>query len=213
MKSLKIFSIISLMMASYAGTAQELTTPQLEGYVSGSTMKVSFPFSIKGIPFSQIPGSVWSSRGKVIAELQMTYYIEGDDKKYVNKRIISVNPRQTVGSWSLPGLSVEPKPSLFPTRGVVSEKTTYQLSVYQNHNYKNSKMWSASIQRVSPTVKPHIAIDQKPSTHVIPQQPAVDKIPDQNKGPIKVNPKDKVILNPQPIPPKEKLIKRKTGGL
>ena len=97
------------MTVSYASSAQELTIPQLEGYVSGSTMKVSFPFSIKGIPFSQIPGSVWSSNGRVIAELKMTYYLEGDDRKYVNKRTISVNPRQTVGSWSF---SVEPKPSL-----------------------------------------------------------------------------------------------------
>ncbi|TKC08935.1 hypothetical protein [Pedobacter frigoris] len=193
-----IFYIV-LMSLSYVGLAQELTPPQVEGYVSGSTIKVGFPFAIKGVPFSQIPGSVWYSHGRVIAELQMSYYMEGDDKMYVTKLVKSVNPRQTVGSWALADFKIEPKPYPIPNRNVVSEKTTYLLSVYQNNNYKSSKMWYANIVLINPIIRPQNIPDQKLGSEII-----LPKIPDQKKGPIKVHPKDKVILNPQPIPPKIK---------
>lgn len=173
---------IVLMGLSYIGFAQELTYPQVEGYISGSTMKVSFPFAIKGVPFSQIQGSVWYPYGRVVAELQMSYYIEGDNTKFSNKTVKSVNPQKKVGSWTISDLTVEPMSHPVSNRNIANEKTTYLLSVYQSFNGKRSIMWYANI------VRDHRLIQ-------------VNKIPDQSKGPIKVHPKDKVILNPQPIPP------------
>ena len=180
------------MSLSYLGFAQELTSPQVEGHVTGSTIRVSFPFGIKGVPFSQIPGSVWHPFSRVIAELQISYYMEGDEVMYVNKLVKSVNPQQRVGSWDLPDLKIEPKPYPRPNTKVVEGRTTYILSVYQIYNGKNSKMWYANIVRDNRLLQ-------------------LKKIPDQSKGPVKVYPKDKLILNPQPIPPMTKKIK--TSGL
>jgi len=185
----KIISQIVLLSLSYISFAQELTPPQVEGYVSGSTMKVSFPFSIKGIPFSKIQAGVWYPYASVVAELQITYYMEGDATRFTNKTVKFVKPSEKVGSWTIGGLTVAPTPYPIPDKGVVHEKTTYLLSVYQSFAGKRSAMWYANIQRNDVQIR---------------------KIPDQKLGPIIVHPKDKVILNPQPIPPKE--IKKKRIG-
>lgn len=64
---------------------------------------------------------------------------------------------------------------------------------------------------LTPSTELNTTLDQKPATHVIPQQLIVDKIPGQKLAPVKVHPKDKLTLNPQPISPNtgKKLIRTK----
>lgn len=195
---------VILMAASYIGFAQEFTIPQVVGVPTGTQMTVSFPFDIVGVPFSEIPGAVWPNKAgaMVKAEVTMSYYMEDDEKRYGNKATFSVNIRNG-GTWKMSGLFIQPKPYHIPGKKIVEGKIHYRLVVYQAYNGKKSNLWYTTIYRVNPSVKINSALDQNPATHVIPQrQPVVDKIPDQSKGPIKVHPKDKVILNPQPIPPK-----------
>jgi len=186
----KFILYIVLMSLSYIGYAQQLTYPQVEGYPSAATMNVTFPFTINGVPFSQIPGSVWYPNSSVVAELQITYYVKGDATKYTNKTVKFVNPSEKVGSWTITGLTVSPTPYSIPNKDVIHEKTNYLLSVYQSFAGKRSAMWYANIHRNDVQIR---------------------KIPGEKLGPMKVHPKDKVILNPQPIPPKtdKKLVKTK----
>lgn len=207
----KYILYIFLMAVSSASSAQETTTPQVVGIPSGSKMTVSFPFEIVGVSFSEIPNAVWyrQSGAQVKVELKMTYYMERDEKMYTNKRILTRNFGNG-GSWSFNNLYIEPKPYEYPGRKMVEGKTHYEIMVYQSYLGNKSNIWQATINRVknAPLVTPnlnHVSV-----THQIPkQQPTVDKIPDQKLGPKVVHPKDKVILNPQPIPP---VIKRKKIG-
>ncbi|MET0570698.1 MAG: hypothetical protein ABWZ79_04680 [Pedobacter agri] len=175
-----------LMCSSYISFAQNLTPPQVVGYLSASTMKVNFPFNVKGIPFTQIPKSVWYPTSVIIADLQMNYYMEGSNSKQINTVRKHVVPDSKTGAWEITGLSIEPSPNSIPNTSVDHNRTTYMLSIYQIHTGQKSAMWYANIQ---------------------PNYVQVHKIPDQKLGPKVVPIKDKVILNPQPIPPKE--IKRK----
>lgn len=205
MKNLRILTITILMMSSYAGMAQELTIPQVVGVPTGTQMTVSFPFDIVGVPFSEIPGAVWPNKSSAMirAEVTMSYYMEGDERRYGNKATFSVNVRSG-GTWKMSGLFIQPKPYYIPGKKMVEGKTHYRLVVYQEYGGKKSYLWYTTIYRVNPSAAIGSGLNQKPATHVIPQQPVVDKIHDQKKGPVKVHPKDKVILNPQPIPPKIK---------
>lgn len=187
----KYILTLVLMGLSYVGFAQELTPPQVEGYISGSTMKVSFPFNVKGIPFTKIPKSVWYPTSVIIADLQMNYYMEGSNSKQINTVRKHVIPDSKTGAWEITGLSIEPLPNSIPNTRVDHNRTTYMLSIYQIHTGQKSAMWYANIHRNDVQIR---------------------KIPDQKLGPIKVHPKDKVILNPQPIPPKE-IKKKRLGNL
>lgn len=204
-----ILGLILLAMSSVC-FAQQLTIPQVVGVPTGTQMKVSFPFDISGVPFSEIPGAVWPNKvsASVKAEIMMSYYMEGDDKRYGNKRTLMVNIGSG-GKWSIKNLYIEPRPYHIPGKKMVEGRTYYRLNVYQSYMGQRSDFWYVTINRVHPSAALQLALDQKPATHVIPQQPAANKIPDQKQGPIKVNPKDKVILNPQPIPPKVKKLKGK----
>ncbi|SOD14239.1 hypothetical protein [Pedobacter xixiisoli] len=182
----KYILYLILMSLSHIGFAQNLTPPQVSGYLSASTINVNFPFNIKGVPFTQIPKSVWYPTSVIIADFQMNYYLEGDDSKQINTIRKHVIPNSKTGAWEITGLSIEPLPHSTPNARVDHQRTTYMLSIYQIHTGQKSAMWYANI---------HL------------NQIQTNKIPAQKLGPIKVHPKDKVILNPQPIPPKE--IKRK----
>ncbi|MCX2477349.1 hypothetical protein OQZ33_23645 [Pedobacter sp. MC2016-05] len=177
----KFILYIVLINLSYLGFAQELTPPQVKDYVSGSTIQVSFPFGIKGVPFSQMPGSTWYPNSSIVAELLMTYYMEGDATKYTTKTFKFVNPSEKAGSWTITGLAVAPSLYSKPGKGMVYEKTSYLLSVYQSFGGKHSAMWYANINRSDVQIR---------------------KIPEEKLGLVVVHPKDKVILNPQPIPPR-----------
>lgn len=198
-----------LMATSYIGFAQELTIPQVVGVPTGTQMTVSFPFDIVGVPFSEIPGAVWPNKvtASVKAEIMMAYNMEGDEKRYGNKRTLVVNIGSG-GKWSIKNLYIEPKPYHIPGKKMVEGKTNYRLNVYQEYMGQKSLLWYTIINRVNPSATHNAALDQKPVTHVIPRKPVVDKIPDQKLGPVKVHPKDKLILNPQPIPPKTNKIQR-----
>jgi len=185
----KYILYLILMSLSYIGFTQNLTPPQVEGYLSASTIKVNFPFNVKGIPFTEIPKSVWYPTSVIIADLQMSYYMEGSNSKQINTVRKHVIPDSKTGAWEITGLSIKPLPNSIPNTRVDHSRTTYMLSIYQIHTGQKSAMWYANIQ---------------------PNYVQVHKIPDQKMGPKVVPIKDKVILNPQPIPPKE--IKRKLKG-
>ncbi|RYF09380.1 MAG: hypothetical protein EOO42_23970, partial [Flavobacteriales bacterium] len=107
----KYILYIFLMALSYAGIAQEFTIPQVVGVPTGKQITVSFPFDIVGVPFSEIPGAVWPNKSSAMvkAEITMSYYMEGDEKRYGNKRTIAANIKSG-GRWQISGLSIEPKP-------------------------------------------------------------------------------------------------------
>jgi len=184
----KYILFITLFLVSYVGNAQQPTTPQVEGYISGKPMYVSFPFKIKGVPFSKIPNSVWSTRYSVVAEMNMTYYLEGDPIMYRNKRIRLLNPRSPEGNWAFDELSIEANLNSGPfpkrNRKVEEGKTTYSLSVYQSYGSKRSLIWTATVYKVSSSI--------------------IIKTQEEDPGPKVLKTKDKVILNPQPILPRTK---------
>ncbi|MCX2477260.1 hypothetical protein OQZ33_23200 [Pedobacter sp. MC2016-05] len=210
----KYFFQIVLMSLSYIGFAQQLTIPQVVGVPTGTQMTVSFPFDIVGVPFSEIPGAVWPNKvsASVKAEIMMAYNMEGDQKRYGNKRTLAVNIGNG-GKWSITNLYIEPKPYHIPGKKMVEGKTIYRLNVYQEYMGKKSLFWYTIINRVGPPAIHNKALDQTPTTHLIPQRPITDKIPDQKLGPVKIYPKDKVILNPQPIPPKKNKTSIRIEGL
>lgn len=176
------------MNLSYLGFAQDLTAPQIKGHLSGSTIKVNFPFKINGVPFTQIPNSVWYKTSVVIADFQMNYYMEGDNNRRINTVRKHVIPDSKTGAWEITELSIEAVPNSIPNTRIDHNRTTYTLSIYQIHTGQKSAMWYATIQRSNLKISD-------------------SKIADLKLGPKKVHPKDKVTLNPQPIPPNE--IKRK----
>jgi len=210
----KYFLQIVFMSLSHLGFAQQLTIPQVVGVPTGAQVTVSFPFDIVGVPFSEIPGAVWPNKvtASVKAEIMMAYSMEGDEKRYGNKRTLAVNIGSG-GKWSIKNLYIEPKPYHIPGKKMVEGKTNYRLNVYQEYMGQKSLFWHTIIKRISPGAIHNTALNQKPSTHISLQQPLADKIPDQKLGPVKVHPKDKVILNPQPIPPKTNKKPIKIKGL
>lgn len=180
----KLLIITALCTWSFIVSSQELTTPQIVGTTTGKTMSVIFPFNVKGIPFSAIPNSVWNAQTYVVAELQMSYNIEGDAIRYGNKSTKKVRINSD-GSWSISGLSVEPHP--YPAgKKLIYGKTEYGLFIYQLYGTQRSASWNASI------------------TPRITRRPLVI-LPNQKLDPVINRPKKLKKLNPQPIPPKEKL--------
>ena len=177
----KYIFFFALLLVHFGGKAQELTTPQVDGFKSGTSMSVSFPFNIKGVPFSQIPASVWHPFGNVVVKLQMTYYMEGDPVLYLNDVVESMSLNNKEGSWASTNLKLEARPYPIPGVRKVDGKTNYTLSIYQTFGGKSSLIWNAKVNRIY--IKKTIKVN-------------VDK-----PGPKVVKPKDKVILNPQPIPP------------
>jgi len=117
--------------------------------------------------------------------------MEGSNSKQINTVRKHVIPDSKTGAWEITGLSIEPLPNSIPNTSVDHNRTTYMLSIYQIHTDQKSAMWYANIQ---------------------PNYVQVHKIPDQKMKPIIVHPKDKIILNPQPIPPKE-IKKKRLGNL
>ncbi len=186
----KYILYIILMSLTTFSFAQTLATPKVDGIPTGITISEKFPFHIKGIPFKYFDTNVWNPKSVVVAELQITYYMEGDTKLYTNKTIKKVNLGEG-GSWSFANLSVEPLPYAIQGKQMVEGKTNYGLFIYQEYLNQRSGLWNVKINRIYSTIESH-------------------KIPDQNKGPKVILPKDKIILNPQPIPPKE--IKKKLKG-
>lgn len=192
MKSAKILAFIILMATSYVSIAQKLTTPQVQGIESGSKISMSFPFTIIGIPFSQIPGSVWSKHynSHVFLELFMSYYMEGDPKQYSHTRKFSVNIGET-GNWSFRNIQPYPKPYHIPGKKMVEGSAFYSIFIYQqNEKRERSSSWNAEIKKS--TIKTADVTDKKLEPKTAP-------------------PIEKIILNPQPIPPKtdKKLIRKK----
>ncbi|WP_316846796.1 hypothetical protein [Pedobacter psychrodurus] len=179
MKNLKVLTTILLIVLSHSGMAQKPSTPEVAGTQTGTRMNVSFPFDITGVPFSQIPGSVWNPNAHVMAELYMSYYMEGDATKYSASRKMSVNIR-TGGSWRMPNMSIEAPPYRIPGKKMVPGKTFYSLFIYQQYNGERSNSWNAEIKRSNLTIQ---------------------QVPDQKPAPEKIQIIDKIILNPQPIPP------------
>lgn len=170
-----------LMSITKLTSAQNLTPPQVQGYQSASTMKTTFPFSITGVAFSEIPNSVWYANSNLIAELQMSYYLQGNAMKYMNRITRITKPAYKNGRWSFENLSIEVTDN-HRNKAVADEKTTYMLSVFQEYKGIKSAGWYVNLDRVNLKMV---------------------KTPDQVIGPKIVPPIDKVILNPQPIPPKE----------
>ncbi|RYG10181.1 MAG: hypothetical protein EOO07_22610 [Chitinophagaceae bacterium] len=181
MKNLKTIIVAVLTCLTQLGFSQNLTPPQVQGYQSASTMKTTFPFNIKGVAFTSIPNSVWHTDSKLIAELHMRYYLEGDAGKYMNKVTRITKPHYKNGRWSFENLSIDVTEN-HRNKALLDEKTSYMLSVFQEYNGVRSAGWYVNLYRV---------------------QLKIDKIPNQVKGPKVVPPIDKIILNPQPIPPKE----------
>lgn len=90
----KIILYTMLLFAGNTTYSQKPTMPEINGYRTGRTMSVrGFPFNIKGIPFSQLQGSLWGPASLVVAELHMTYYMEGDKTQYGNRTIKNVRVR------------------------------------------------------------------------------------------------------------------------
>jgi hypothetical protein len=104
----KNIAFIVLMVISHASIAQNLTTPQVSGIQTGTSMTVSLPFDITGVPFSQISGSVWYPNASIVAELCISYYVEGDATKYGNKKTYTATLGD--GTWKLTSLKIEPQP-------------------------------------------------------------------------------------------------------
>jgi len=168
------------MMVSFSGMAQKLSTPVVAGTQTGTSMNVSFPFDITGVPFSQIPSSVWNPNAHVMAELYMSYYMEGDATKYSATKKMSANIRAG-GCWRMQNISIEAPPYLIPGKKMVPGKTFYSLFIYQLYNGERSNSWNAEIKRSTLRIQ---------------------TIPDQKLGPKKPLIIDKIIVNPQPIPPR-----------
>lgn len=178
-----ILQIILLLIINISQVlqAQDLTAPQVVGQPSGRRMTTPMPFDVKGIAFSEIRNSVWAPQSEIVSEFQVTYYREGDPKQYINKSITKVS-LAPYGNWQLHNLYVEPLPYHKPNVKLVAGKTEYSLFIYQLYQGRKSAIWNAAID-----------IDDYKRW----------KTPkDIKNGPIIVHPKDKVILNPQPIPPK-----------
>lgn len=187
LKSIVRISLLLIINMSQVLQAQDLTTPQVVGQPSGRRMTTPMPFDIKGIAFSEIRNSVWSPQSEIVSEFQVTYYREGDPKQYVNKSITKVS-LAPYGNWQLQNLYVEPLPYHKPNVKLVAGKTEYSLFIYQLYQGRKSALWNAAIE-----------IDDYKKW----------KTPkDITSGPIIVHPKDKVILNPQPIPPKTPIKKK-----
>lgn len=178
----KIIFYTLLLFAGNKAYSQKPTVPQLQGYTTARTMNVrGFPFTIKGVPFSQLPGSEWGPQSLVVAELYITYYMESDNTQYGNRTYKNVRVREG-GSWEISGLEVLPHANhRVPGKKMVAGKTVYSLFVYQKYNGRESDRWNAIINLMAPL--------------------KMEKFPDQKTPPVKVHPKDKHSLNPQPIPP------------
>lgn len=180
-RSILRISLLLIINISQVLQAQDLTTPQVVGQPSGRRITTPMPFDVKGIAFSEIRNSVWAPQSEIVSEFQVTYYREGDPKQYVNKSITKVS-LAPYGNWQLKNLYVEPLPYHKPNVKLVAGKTEYSLFIYQLYQGRKSALWNAAID-----------IDDYKRW----------KTPkDIKNGPIIVHPKDKVILNPQPIPPK-----------
>lgn len=181
LRSILQISLLLIININQVLLGQDLTTPQVVGQPSGRRMTTSMPFDIKGLAFSEIRNSVWAPQSEIVSEFQVTYYREGDPKQYVNKSITKVS-LAPYGNWQLKNLYVEPLPYHKPNVKLVAGKTEYSLFIYQLYQGRTSAIWNAAID-----------IDDYKRW----------KTPkDIKNGPIIVHPKDKVILNPQPIPPK-----------
>ena len=183
MKNIKIIALIILMASSYVSMAQKLTGPRVQGIETGSIVTLSFPFTITGIPFSKIPGSVWSKHwnSHVHLELFMSYYMEGDPKKYSNVQKFLVNIGEN-GNWSFRNLQPYPKAYHIPDKKMVEGSAFYSVFIYQqNEKGERSNSWNAEIKKS--TVK---MID----------------VSSKKLNPKTTPPIEKIILNPQPIPPK-----------
>jgi len=180
-RSILRISLLLIINISQVLQAQDLTAPQVVGQPSGRRMTTPMPFDVKGIAFSEIRNSVWAPQSEIVSEFQVTYYREGDPKQYINKSITKVS-LAPYGNWQLHNLYVEPLPYHKPNVKLVAGKTEYSLFIYQLYQGRKSALWNAAID-----------IDDYKRW----------KTPkDIKNGPIIVHPKDKVILNPQPIPPK-----------
>lgn len=137
---------IALLLMDYTAAAQKLTTPEVIGTETGTQLTVRFPFELVGKPFAQIPGSVWNSYSYVVVQIYMSYYVEGDAKKYSNMRSKRVNVGKD-GSWKITDLSIDPVPFHIKGKKLVDSKTFYSIFVHQEQAGKKSNSWNAEINR------------------------------------------------------------------
>lgn len=196
MKNLIIKTIVFVCWF-FKVSAQEPTPPQAEGYGFKSDIEVSIPFSLKGVPFSQIPGSVWEAGKSIVkAQLNMSYQIENDNTQYMSFDLKESSVDEN-GNWEIKNLSIEPPKERLEFGDLIPEKTEYSLEVWHELNGKKSMIWGARIHKKNLLYLKHL---------------------DAKLPPVKVHPKDmhsieklkseklkKNRLNPQPIPPQEKI--------
>jgi|GEM_PF-1236097 len=179
-------------------SAQELTTPQIEGYADKDDMKVSFPFSIKGVPFSQLSESVWiPEKSQIIAKLVISYQVKNNNTSYTNISSYSTTVKKD-GSWEITNLTVSPKSEdlALGNGKPIEGKTEYYLFVWQEFEGKKSTGWTGYVYPKSLVYQKHF--DTKlPPVKVLPKD--IHSI--KKTKPVKLK---KNWLNPQPIPPKEK---------